>query len=325
MAPLVERATVHGTSDSHADLPRWLSPMRAPLLRRIWRERMPWYKLSDLVAEARAFGACATGGTDIVHFLDGEHAPLFLPRLLKRARALRARVVATYHQPPGLLGDLVSPRVVAELDAVILVSLSQRDFFERSLPPERIHVIPHGIDCEFFSPREGPRRDGPLRCVTVGHWLRDWRVFRETAQRLPDVAFTVVSGRVTGLEDLPNVTVRSGLEDDALAAVYRDADVLFMPLIESTANNALLEGIACGLPVVTTDLRSVRSYLPDGTALLVGQGDGPGHARALERLLADAGLRARMGVSARRQAEAMAWPTIARAHLEIYEAVALQH
>ena len=71
--------------------------------------------------------------------------------------------------------------------------------------------------------------------------------------------FTVVtSGRVT-VAPLPNVRVLSGLSDLALAETFRQADVLFLPLQDATANNARLEGLASGLPVVTTDLPAVRA------------------------------------------------------------------
>ena len=140
------RTVLDGASDSHDDLPRWLDPFR-PLLRRyIRRGGMPWYKLSDLNAEMRAFAACLAGRCDIVHFLDGEHAPQFLPVWLKRAGHRSARVIATFHQPPGLLKDIVNPDVIRMLDHVFLVSPSQRGYFEQYLEADRIDVILHGVE-----------------------------------------------------------------------------------------------------------------------------------------------------------------------------------
>jgi glycosyltransferase involved in cell wall biosynthesis len=315
------RVALHGTSDSHAELPRWLSPFKC-FLRRFIQGRMPWYKLSDLNAEIEAFVACVTGRHDIVHFLDGEHAPQFLPSWLPRARRHAVQVIATFHQPPGLLGDLVDPDVLRMLDQVLLVSPSQREFFERYLPPERVHVILHGVDADFFHPADASVREGHLRCITVGNWLRDWQIVHEVAARMPEVRFDIVTGRTTGLEELDNVRIHKGLDDHALAALYRRADILFLPLLEATANNALLEGMASGLPVVATDLSSVRAYLAHGDAILVPPGGAEGFIAALARLRDLPKERIALGIGARARAKELAWPTHIAAYETLYRAMA---
>jgi glycosyltransferase involved in cell wall biosynthesis len=320
--PAAFAVTRHAAPDSHEDFPRWLAPLRPALLCWIRQQRMPWYKVSDLSAELRLLPPCTAGLVDVVHFLDGEHAPLLLPRLLRRGRRRRPALVASYHQPPGLLGDLVDPRVLRALDAIILMAPTQLSFFDRHVPPERLHVILHGIDVDFFRSRQGPRRPGPMRCLTVGHWLRDWRVFSNVATLLPDIVFDVVTGRAPNLGDAPNVRVLSGLDDEALAALYRDADVLFMPLLESTANNGLLEGMASGLAPAVTDLAAVRAYVPREAALMFPPGDPVAAADTLTRLRDRPELRAALGVAARRRAEALAVQTAAARHAELYRALA---
>ena len=315
-------ATLCSAPDDHSDFPALLRPLRPWARRRLRRSGMPWHKLSDTVAEARAFAACVAGRVDVAHFLDGEHAPLLLPHLLRRAGLSRPAVVATFHQPAGLLGDLVAPAVLRALDAIVVMAPSQRAFFERHAPPERIHVIPHGIDVEFFRPGPSRRPPGPPRCLTVGHWLRDWAVFEAVARMTPDVEFEAICGRPIRGETLPNVRRRTGLDDAALAQAYRDADILFMPLLDATANNGLLEGAASGLPSVATDLSAVRAYLPDGAVLTAPPKRPDLMASAIARLAGDRELRARMGEEARRRAETLAWPIIAKRHLQLYETLA---
>ncbi len=318
-------------SDGDDDFPVRSEPIRARVRERVRRGGVAWYKLSDLRAESMALGAVLSGRADLVHFLDGEHGPLYLPSLVRRARnALRgaagARTVATFHQPPELLDDLLNPAVVGALDLVTVVSPTQAEWFGARCPSTRVEVVLHGVDVAHFTP--GPhaaRREGGLRCVTAGHWLRDWAAVRGTAERLSDVpgiAFDVVTSRDTGLEGLPNVTVHRNVSDDRLLDLYRAADVAFLPLTGSTANNALLEGIACGLPVVSTALPSVRAYLPGGEGVLVEPG-APGAvadslAGALLALLDDAEARLAMGRRARARAEALAWPAVARQFAALY-------
>jgi glycosyltransferase involved in cell wall biosynthesis len=321
------RCTVdtHAASDNDDDLPVPSAVLRAWLRKRVTRAGMEWYKLSDLAAEARALPGCLLGRTDVVHFLDGEHSAQYLPVWLRHARRARTKVVATYHQMPDMLERLVAREVVAALDHVTLVSPAQLPYFQGVLPPERVEVVLHGVDATFFTPAAARRDDRIFTTITTGHWQRDWATVRVVAERLgrePPVVFHVVTDRPTGLDDLPSVVVHRRVDDATLLALYRDADCLFLPLLDSTANNSLLEGIACGLPVVSTSLPSVRAYLPGGEAILVERND-PGHlVAALDRLRRDPGLRTAMAVRARARAEALSWSRVARTYERLYTRLA---
>lgn len=307
------RTERHGVADNHEEIPLWLRPLRPWLRAQLKRRPMKWYKVSDLNAELAAFGRCLAGRLDLVHFLDGEHAAQFLPRLLDAAGS-KVLTVASFHQPPELLEELLDPSVLSGFDHIVLMSPSQRRFFQGRLPAEKVSVILHGVDTDFFRPDPDERNRSTLRCITAGHWLRDWDVVRAVAERLPAVEFHVVTARDSGLEDLPNVFRHRGVDDETLASLYRSADVLFLPLLNSTASNSLLEGIASGLPTITTDLEAVRAYLPGQEAILTPRGDADAALAALTRLQQDAALRRRMGAAARARAEALSWRRVAAQH-----------
>lgn len=313
-------ASLHGAKDSHEECPAWLRPAKPWLVRALKRRRMQWYKLSDLNAEIEALGDCLRGKVDIVHFLDGEHSGQFLPQVLRRTNS-RVRTIATFHQPPDLLDEILDPALVRHLDHVVLMSPSQRPYFEGKIADERVSVILHGVDTDFFHAREAERTSGPIRCVTAGHWLRDWHLFREVALRLPEVEFHAVTSRETGADDLPNVRRRQGLSDDELAALYRNSDILFLPLLDSTANNALLEGMASGLPLVATDLIATRVYSGGMGAILTPMGDAQSTIAALRQLVQDAPLRQRLGIQSRERANMLNWAEIAREYERLFTRV----
>jgi glycosyltransferase involved in cell wall biosynthesis len=133
-----------------------------------------------------------------------------------------------------------------------------------------------------------------------------------------------VTNRKVDFRHLPNVTIHSGIDDSALARLYRSADVLFLPLVQSTANNSLLEGIASGLAGAITDLEAVRAYLPGGEALLVADNQVDAFVAALRRLRQDVELRHELGRRARARAEALAWPRLIRRYEEFYASVAAE-
>jgi glycosyltransferase involved in cell wall biosynthesis len=321
------RCTVetHAASDSDEDLPMPFAAVRARLKARVARGGMEWYKLSDLAAELRALPDCLLGRADVVHFADGEHSAQYLPRWLRRSRVARTKVMATYHQVPALLARLLTRDVIAALDHVTLVSSAQRPFFRDLLPPERIQVIPHGIDTAFFRPGATPRDGSTFSTITTGHWRRDWLAVRAVAQRLasaPSFTFHVVTNRETGLDDLANVRLHRNVSDATLLALYQAADCLFLPLLDATANNSLLEGIACGLPVVSTKLEAIEDYVPGDEAILVPCNDPDEIVHALSRLRDDPALRAAMGTRARARAEELSWSRVAREYERLYARLA---
>lgn len=313
------RATVHASSDSNADLPPWLKPVKPWLKRVVARAGMSWYKLSDLHAEIVAMAAGAAGRFDIVHFLDGEHSGRFSPRFFRRRS--RVKSVATFHQPPELIKDLLHLDALRWLDQIVLVSPSQLPFFRQHVEDERLSVILHGVDIGFFCPPEAPNAGDLVRCITVGHWLRDWQIFDTVARAMPDIQFDVVAGREPVAATLPNVHVRRSVDDFELADLYRRADILFLPLLQSTANNALLEGLASGLAVVSTDLEAVRAYVPNGEALLL-EGRAENYVHAIRMLQQNPSLRREMSRKARMRAEDLAWPRLARCYEALYSKLA---
>jgi len=311
----------HAASDNDDDLPILHEGLRQRLRERVQRRGMNWYKLSDLAAELRALPGCLLGMTDIIHFLDGEHCPQYLPLLLKRSRWCRTKIVTTYHQPPDLLGELLSPEVVARVDRITVVSPTQISYFQQYLPPERINLILHGVNTDFFAPAVKPPAQSAFRCVTTGHWLRDWKAFRRVAEELQSdgcIEFHVVTNRETGLEGLPNVFAHRDIDDIALLALYQQADALFLPLTQSTANNSLLEGIACGLPVVSTFLPAVQAYLSGKEAILVKENDPKELAEAILYLINHPTEREIMSKEARKRALELDWRNIAREYEAIY-------
>jgi len=332
--PLRHHVEVHVTADSDADFPiqnRWI---RKILRYAVQWQGMEYYKLSDLVAEIKTLRKCWNSNVDIVHFIDGEHSAQYLPWLRRPNARGSTKFLATFHQPPNRLKTLTRTKVIEGLDHVTVVSPEQLAFFCDLLGPERVSLILHGIDSDYFRPGNPPQEEKILRCLSVGHWLRDFAAIREVARRLKsrkEIEFhAVVSNRILPripeLEELENVTLHTNHLDDAvLLKLYQECHVLFLPLLGATANNALLEGIACGLPVLSTDLAAVRAYLPGNEAILIKDNEPQAFVDAILWLCRHPHIRKEMGASARKRAEELDWHKIAPQYEALYGQLVSHH
>lgn len=308
-------------SDNDEDFPVQNRIVRKWLRTFVQWPGMEWYKLSDLAAEFRAFRQYWFKQVDIIHYLDGEHSAQFVPRLCKHLRRERPKIVATYHQPPQLLDSLVIKDVILGLDCITVVSPDQVSYLREFVSPEKIRLILHGINVDFFRPGNTLKGDLKFKCITVGNYLRDFKAVRKVAERLSkrgDIEFHVVSSQATELVDLQNVTLYNNIGDDTLLKLYQQSDILFLPMLQSTANNALLEGIACGLPVVSTCLPSIRLYLSGRESILVEDNDPKRLADAILHLVDNHTERSIMGRAARKRAEELDWRNIAPQYEALY-------
>ena len=97
----------------------------------------------------------------------------------------------------------------------------------------------------------------------------------------------VPARRAPALRALPNVTVYSGIPDEGLRSLYQRATLFFLPLTGGSANNAVMQALACGTPIVATDLPALKSYIPPEAGRFAAQGNAQAHRAAILRLIGD--------------------------------------
>ncbi len=312
--PRVASIALHAASDSHEDWPirnRWVN---ARIRSAIGRRGMLWYKLSDFAAEVRAWPSVTAGRADVVHYFDAEHGVAFLPDWLSRRRRARVRLIGTFHQPARLLPELVSRAIAGSLDMVLTVAPSQEEFFREFMPSDRVRTILHGVDTAFFTPAKEARDSRPFRCITVGHWQRDWTAMRAVVERFQgdgDIEFHVVTAAEPELPQTARVVRHRNVDDETLRRLYQQSDLLLLPLVDTTANNSLLEGMASGLPVVSTRLPAAEVYAAGSDAELVDRNDVDALVSVIQSLREDEARRERMCAASRGRAEQLAWPRVA--------------
>lgn len=346
---LRERFSWMGVHSGYDVLCKHLSSSSQVKFRSVFRERKPvgraftgfskplhnkaygsvLYDASSLKAELKVFAKALLWRPDIIHvmYLEENYG------LLRHVRRITgAKLVATAHHPPAWLETGIhAPQTLGKLDAVLVMAKSQIPYFEKYCSCE-VAFTPHGVDVEYFSPRPELRNDAEQHVVFCGAWLRDIDALKqavevvatqENARIIWDVIVPEWARQrvVDLLHDSKHVCWHTNVSDEELRGLYQSASVAFIPLLDCTANNAVLECMACAVPVVTTRVGGIPDYVTDQCGAVLEPGDHAGLVRALCALLENKGLREAAGRNARLQAESLSWANTAAMTLDVYRRV----
>jgi glycosyltransferase involved in cell wall biosynthesis len=280
-----------------------------------------WYRSGSAQMELKACRYLMGGFNGVVHVLWADCDMGFIDVLRSRKRH---PLCGTFHTPPSKLVDIINyPSRLRALDRIILMSAVQKRFFEaQGVGKDRLRVVHHGVDTSYFRPGDG----GGIERFTVlfvGMFLRNFVLLREVCEALlpmSDVVIKIVSAPAMRpmFAGLRNVVFAPRLSDAELLDAYQSASCLLMTIEDATANNAVLEAMACGLPVVSERVGGIPEYVNGECAYLTEPGRAEPILRALKRLRESASLRIDMGEASRRRAKELKWENAAAQTMEIY-------
>jgi glycosyltransferase involved in cell wall biosynthesis len=243
---------------------------------------------------------------------DVVYAHFLVPAGLIAALSSRAPLVVTAHgQDVRNVGEIRGVRaatryVVGRASAVIAVSDYLRRELEARIPGARgkTEVIDSGVDLERFPlqpARPHPAVEPAFLCVGS---LTE----RKNVVRLAEAFELLGGGTLTfagdgplraELEGRPRVTVLGRVPQERIPELLAESDVLCQPSLVEPFGQALLEAMACGLPVVTTSVGGPPEFVPREAGVLVD----PTDVSALADAMSAAALLPRPSLAARAAAE----------------------
>ncbi len=230
---------------------------------------------------------------------------------------IRRRIEADWKWFRDRVAALIVPSHFAARKVARLFSLSR----------ERIHPILHGVDHRVFTP-EGPavRRARPyLLHVTGWNALKNLKRVLAAYARLPrstrpDLVvifpWTWHIGQGRGI-----LWIRRLLSPEEIARWYRGALALVFPSLEETFGFPIVEAMACGCPVITSN-RSGCAEVAGDAALLVNPRSVEAIAEAMHRVAEDEALRERLRERGVIRAQAFRWDHSAVEHARLFRRVA---
>ena len=197
-------------------------------------------------------------------------------------------------------------------------------------------VIPNIIDLKRFSPKgqlKQRAQDRPHLVITrnlepIYDISMAIRAISILAPKVPGMRVSIagsgpqetelkaLSSRL-GLDEV--ITFSGRLPPDDIADLYRDADIMLNPTAVDNMPNSLLEAMASGLPIVTTNVGGIPYVVKDGeTALFVDTGDARAMADQVLRLLGDHTLYAALVSNGLAEVQQYAWELVRDQWLGLY-------
>jgi glycosyltransferase involved in cell wall biosynthesis len=288
----------------------------------------------------------AAGAVDLFHVManSGLSWHLFAAPAIVVARMRRIPVVINYR---GGEADafLARSRAAVRLtmdraDAIAVPSAYLHEVLARHGVASRI--VANIVDPARFAPKA---RDGAVSgschvvvarnleaLYDVASALRAIALVRQTvpgaqlsvAGSGPELDTLRALARELDIEDA--VTFTGRLDREEMAALYRHADLMLNPSRVDNLPNSVLEALACGLPVVTTNVGGVPYVVAhEKTAILVDPGNYEAMARAIVRLRSEPQLAQSLVEAGLAEVQRYSWPRVREALLALYDEIALGH
>lgn len=201
------------------------------------------------------------------------------------------------------------------------------------LDDETVAYIPNGVDERFFLERQY-RPNGALRMLFPGTWLDQRGIFylREALARVfqqqPALRITFAGPRVPpaeiqrffGDETARNIDILPTVPWGKMPQLYAEHDILVFPSLMEGQPAVLLEAMAGGMPVVTTESCGMPDVVEDGwNGVLLPPADANALEAAILKLAGSPQLRERLGRAAQERMRRQTWEPSGRRLLDFFE------
>lgn len=214
-------------------------------------------------------------------------------------------------------------------DLIVVPSqLAEDSFIKQGFKPEKLIVLPPGVDCQFFKPTISLANKKPALLYVgrlelakgVHHLISAWKKVKGQERKLWLIGNMQPCLR-QWLEQNPEMLDERiefmGIQTD-LRPFFEQALFTVLPSLADGFGMAIMEGMAAGLPAIVTDNCGVKMAIDDGeNGWIVTVADLEALARKIDTVFSNKELRTHMGENARIRAMDYSWQNFSKKAVEL--------
>lgn len=255
---------------------------------------------------------------DVFHAHNLGYASLYLALIKKRPLVFTSHnglITCRYKSLKTTLARLLIGKVLKNADMVIALCERESRMFQEEyhISPEKIRIIHNGIDIDYYLKSDdaiiSDNENIKLLCVAhleaykgIEYLIRALKIAKEEHGSIELVIVSIGQSRlkqhqelVRSLSLVNNVHFLKSLSSDGLKKLYYLCDIYIQPSLAEDLPTVITEAMACGKPVIATDVGGIPEQVTKETGILVAPKDIAGLADAIKLLSGNPRLREKMG------------------------------
>ncbi|MHA1677504.1 MAG: glycosyltransferase family 4 protein [Promethearchaeota archaeon] len=221
----------------------------------------------------------------------------------------------------------ISKKVWKYAKAVITNSEGLKKLALKTLK-RKINVIYNGIDTEEFKSLKNKKIGKKIKLISTGRLIerKGYRYLIKALEGLNDKFELILIGGGNQKQHLKklakklkvNVRFKGELEHKIIAKELKKADVFILPSLNEGMSNSVLEAMACGLPIIVTDVGGTKE-LVNGNGFIIKKGSSLALRQILFSLIKDKNKIIKMRKKSREIAKKMSWKNVVKRYKETYD------
>ncbi len=248
--------------------------------------------------------------------------------------SLRGSDVPGFSKSYSLHHYLLKPiirKVWSNADLILANSVQLAKLAHKTSPDIPIDIIPNGVDINKFYPIKKTKKE-KIRIICVSRLIERKgiddliRVVQLIMKDLNNFEVLIAGEGKLGkklkklsseLGTTSKVKFLGFIRNEDLPSLYQSSDIFVLPSKKEGMSNSMLEAMASGLPIITTDVGGIEELIKEN-GIVIPQGRIDVLADALTELILNPEKRRRMGIESREISSKMSWGNVAKRYYKIY-------
>jgi len=249
--------------------------------------------------------------------------------------ALRGSDVPFYNQRFKILDKLffknLSKVIWRKAKIVVANSEGLKELAQKTAPSQKIEVIYNGIDTKEFKPAKNKKRSKTLRIICVARLIKRKGIdcLLKALGTLKDKNFILtIIGDGKEKENLKELSKNLNIDKQVkflgpiphrkILKYYQESDLFVLASLNEGMSNTILESMACGLPIITTNTAGAKELIKNNGFIVKKQSTNQ-IKKAILEYLNNKNLIKKHRQNSRKLAEKMSWDNVEKEYLKKYE------